>query len=319
MNIGKAFRSCLVMVVLLAGCDTEHGELMDMADRIDATALQQQDRENGARVLRFGFDLRASPQEDARQYLPFLNYLQDTTGYVFKLSFVPADSNIVDQLGTNEVQFALIGAVSFIRAQEKYGVVILARGLNLHGDANYRSMIVVAPDSPFTRVEQLRNKRLALGSIDSTQGHLIPRIELARFGLSLKDFSSYAFTGSHSNCANAVVAHKYDACGMQATMAEALEQKKLVRILHKSPEYPSSGIAANSSVSPQVLARVTKALLAFNPNADYMRHFHNWSKTEMPGGFVGALAQDYQPLKQKMNQLGLLAPAGTPPDKQVVQ
>ena len=49
----------------------------------------------------FGFDLRASTQEDVAQYLPLLKYLSDKTGYKFQLHFSPKKSSAADELGKN--------------------------------------------------------------------------------------------------------------------------------------------------------------------------------------------------------------------------
>jgi phosphonate transport system substrate-binding protein len=248
--------------VLLTGClpGNDHREI-DLDDRVSEAELHALTVRTDTDVLRFGFDLRASPQEDARQYLPFLQYLEQATGYAFELRFMPQDGQIVDDLGTGVVQFAAIGAGSYIQAHAQYGVIPLVRGLDTHGRAEYRSVIVVAPDSPIRTIEDLRGKRFAFGSLTSTQGHLIPRIILLQHGLTLDDLAAYEYAGSHRNCANEVTAGRFDAGGMQDTLGEELAAAGLLRIIYTSQYYPSSGIAANKDVPPEVLDRVRQALL----------------------------------------------------------
>jgi len=205
--------------VLLAGClPGEDRREIDLDDRASDAELRELTARTDSDVLWFGFDLRASPQEDARQYLPFLEYLTKATGYTFELRFTPQDGQIVDDLGTGVVQFAALGAGSTIQAHAKYGVIPLVRGLNAQGRAEYRSVIVVAPDSSIQTIADLRGKRFAFGSLTSTQGHLIPRIILLQHGLALDDLAAYAYTGSHRNCANEVTAGRFDAGGMQDTL-----------------------------------------------------------------------------------------------------
>ena len=62
--------------VLLAGClPGEDRREIDLDDRASDAELRELTARTDSDVLWFGFDLRASPQEDARQYLPFLEYL----------------------------------------------------------------------------------------------------------------------------------------------------------------------------------------------------------------------------------------------------
>jgi phosphonate transport system substrate-binding protein len=301
-----------LVLLLLIGCPSGKGQKkIRLADRISDKELQEHTQKKNDGTLWFGFDLRSSPQEDARQYLPFLKYLSEATGYRFELYFIPKGENIVDALGSGKVQFAAIGADTYIRAHAKYGVMPIARGLNAQGKAMYRSVIVVRPGSSIRTSNDLRNKRLAFGSVTSTQGHLIPRIALSKQGLTLNDLRSHEYTGSHRNCANAVLTGRVDACGMQDTMGIELAKEGLVRIIYTSKYYPSSGIAANGKVSPLVLAKVTEALFNFDPMGRHAAGLYHWDKTEMPKGFTAAHDRDYAELREWTKKLGYF-PDGKP-------
>ena len=287
------------------GCDSgpERKEI-DLKDTVTEAEIKEHAAAGNMDILRFGFDLRASPQEDARQYLPFLRYLEDATGYRFDLRFTPKNVKIVDDLGQGVVQFAAIGAGSYIEARARYGVVPLARGLNIHGKAEYRSVIFTHPQSPVKKIQDLRGKRFAFGSITSTQGHVIPRIILAESGLTLDDLSAYEYAGSHRNCANVVVAGGFDAGGMQDIMGKNMEAAGLIRIIKTSNYYPSSGIVANKEVPAEKLAKVKQALLDFDPKLHSVDLYH-WERTEMASGFCEARDEDYEELRDWMRKFGL--------------
>lgn len=307
----RVFKACTVFLFLFTavpGLAAEKSSL-NLDDRIsdeevNRTKHPQAGKKETGKYLFFGFDLRSGPMEDARQYLPFLNYLKKSTGYDFKLRFTPKNSSIIDDLGMGKIHFAAIGAVSFIQAREMYGVVGLVRGINSLGKAEYRSTIVVLPNSDIEEIEDLKGKRFAFGSVSSTQGHLIPRIVLSGRSIGLDDLASYKYTGSHQNCVNAVIKGSVDACGMQDTMAERMVADGLVRILHRSGYYPSSGIAANQEVAPNVVEKVTQALLDFDPLGRDKEGLHNWNDTEMPNGFTAATGADYVELRDWLIRLG---------------
>ena len=254
----------------------------------------------------FGFDLRSSPQEDAAQYLPFLEYLEEATGYHFQLYFTPKHSTTADELGKGRVQFASMGATSYLDAQSRYKAISLVRGINHQGKAEYQSVLVVKNNSPIKSIKDIKGRSFAFGSRSSTQGHLIPRIMLRKQGLTLKDLGRYDYTGSHQNCAEAVVAGKYDICGMQDQLAEKLVQRGLLRIIYRSAFYPSSGIVVNRDVPQDVIENVKKALMGFYPQGKHREGLYNWNQTEMPRGFLAADEKDYAELRQWSLQLGFL-------------
>ena len=297
------------MIYILTGCDASNNEsavTIDMSQTLDERQLSNQENQSTSNVINFGFAVRSSPQEDARQYLPFLTYLEKQTGYKFRLRFTPPDSSTITELGEQKVLIAAMGASEYLKAKEKYNVNILVRGLNNHNKAEYQSFIVVPPNSQLTSITQLKNKRFAFGSKSSTQGHLIPLIILNKNNITLKEFKSYVYAGSHFNCANLVISGKADACGMQDTMAKSMAKKGLVKILYESNYFPSSGIVIHNSIDKEKIKRIKKALLNFKPKSNHQVLLYNWDKTEMPNGFSNAIKTDYNELHDAMHTFGLM-------------
>ena len=90
--------------VLLAGClPGEDRREIDLDDRASDAELRELTARTDSDVLWFGFDLRASPQEDARQYLPFLEYL---TQY-YPSSGIAANKDVPPEV-IDKVQQALL-------------------------------------------------------------------------------------------------------------------------------------------------------------------------------------------------------------------
>ena len=310
----------VVAFLLLNACDSSSDipvQQVDKQSRLSDVATQQQESAEQdknkpqhdveqPRVFYFGFDLRSSPQEDAAQYLPFLNYLEQATGYQFKLRFTPKNSSTADELGQGKVQFASMGATSYLDAQSRYDVTSLVRGINHQGKAEYQSVFVVRKNSTIKSIKNLKGRKLAFGSRSSTQGHLIPRIMLTEHAIELKDLAAYGYTGSHQNCAESVVSGKYDVCGMQDQLGDKLKRQGLVNIIHRSSYYPSSGIVVNNNVPKEAVEKVKQALLGFYPQGKHRAGLYNWDQTEMPRGFVEASENDYTNLRQWSKRLGFL-------------
>lgn len=261
-------------------------------------------------VFKVGFDVRNNQLEDAKQYQPFLSYLAKATGYRFEIRFSKKGESISDLLGAQEVDFAFIGASTYLDAREKFGVIPLVRGLNSQGKPEYQSAIVVKNSSPLKSVKDLRGKRFAFGNKESTQGHLIPMLYLIENGINLRDLASHGFTGSHRNCAQAVAKGEFDAGGMQDLLAKEYAAEGILRILHMSRYYPSSGVAAHKNVPGDVLKRVKLALIDFQPKGRDAKGLYNWDKTEMPNGFKAAVDSDYGKLRNYALKFNLLQRKG---------
>ena len=118
--------------------------------------------------------------------------------------------------------------------------------------------------------------------------------------------AKYEWTGSHQNCANAVSKGDFDAGGMQDVLGRELADAGIIRIFFTSKYYPSSGIAANKDVTPEIIAKLKKALLDFDPTGKHAEGLYNWDKTEMPNGFMEAKDEDYDELRKWSVELGFV-------------
>jgi len=251
----------------LVACDSmENLPNVDLSDRLsDDEVRQLTPKQHQLNTYTFAFELRNNPLEDIRQYLPLLRYLHNKTGYNFDIQ-IAADINTLNQsLQNNNIDFLATGGMNFLNLTSQYQIIPLVRGVNIKGQSRYRSVIVVPFNSPIHSIKQLKDKRFAFGHMYSTQGHLIPRMMLLKHGISLEQLGFYKYTESHRNCAEAVISQRFDACGMQDTLAQSLAEQGLLRILATSKNYPSSGIFATPNAPVNVRKKVRQALLDFDP------------------------------------------------------
>jgi phosphonate transport system substrate-binding protein len=255
-----------------------------------------------------GFDRRLEPKEDVRQIASLARWLQHRTGLSWRVHVSPRGGSVVDDLCEAKVDFAAVGTISYLQANHRCGAHILVRGLNAQGEDMYRAAIIVPPESALRNIGDLRGHSFAFGAPNSTQGHLIPRLMLQQAGLSLSDLRAYTYTGSHTATANAVTSGRYDAGGLQDTLAHDLARRGLVRILALSEPYPSSGIVAAPTVPARTMETVRQALLALDPTGADAGALYHWQRSEMPNGFVSANDEDYADLRRIAREIGLLEP-----------
>lgn len=301
----RAAAWALVLLTSLSACATESSTPVNLARAATTEDLAKLKPQGDGRLY-VGFDRRLDPKEDVKMYVPLLDYLERTTPYLFQLRPTSKEGNVVEDLGRGTVQFAIVGTLSYLQAHGRYGAQALVRGLNIDGRDVYRAAIVTRPNSRIQSLADLRGKTFAFGASNSTQGHLIPRILLEQAGLRLGDLAAYEYTGSHAEVANALTAGRFDAGGMQDTLAQSLANRGLLRILALSSDYPSSGIVVAPGVDPAIVDAVRRALLAFDPTGKDAAGLYHWDQTEMPRGFTGTQDRDYTELQDWSERFGLL-------------
>ncbi|KLU62520.1 ABC transporter, phosphonate, periplasmic substrate-binding protein [Peptococcaceae bacterium CEB3] len=298
------FGLTLIILFSVTGCQTNAPENIDLQKTVTAAQLRAMVKTK-SKYYYVGFDRRLEPSEDVKMYVPLLHYLERKTGYKFRLRVFPQDADIAREMEQKQIQFAIIGPVSLLRA-EKYGVKSLVMGITAKGISRYRAMIVTQPGSSIKTIRDLRGRTLAFGSRTSTQGYLIPRIMLAQAGLDLGDLASFESFQSHADAANAVLSGRFAAAALQDTLAEKLAAEGLVKIVATSAYYPCSGVSVTPGVDPAVAAAVRQALLDFEPQGKDRKGLYQWNNSEMPKGFAKVEGDPYAVLRPWAQRFGLL-------------
>ena len=295
-----------LLLLIIAGCAPFGREQTVSLYSEDSQATVVAKMDQTTPVYTFSFDRRMDPAEDVKMYAPFLRYLEQTTGYRFKMMPMTPNENVVDALGQGKVDVAAIGTLSYLKSHQKYGVRLIAAGLTEGGKAEYKALIITAANSTLHSLQDLKGKTFAFGADTSTQGHLIPLIMLNKAGIKLTDIAGYTFTGSHFDTANAVLSGRYAAGGIQDILGRELAAKGLVRILAESESFPSSTISVSPSLPQDVVDKIQAALLAFQPQGKDKVSLYNWDQSEMPLGFVSTNDQAFEKVRTWAERLGLL-------------
>jgi len=136
------------------------------------------------------------------RYGPFLEYLEQETGVDFELYVPTSYEEAIRVFVEGQAELAFFGGLSFLRVQALSGAVPLAmRDI----DARFTSVFLADADSPFSGIEDYRDKSFSFGSRTSTSGHLMPRFFLS--GLNIEPetfFGAVDYSGAHDKTIYAV-------------------------------------------------------------------------------------------------------------------
>jgi phosphonate transport system substrate-binding protein len=157
-------------------------------------------------------------QVAVEQKAPLRDYLAKALGESVNL-IIPTNYNAtVEALGNNSLDFAYLGALTYVKAHAMYGVLPLVQRAE---DKQFHSLFITA-SSGIQKLADTKGKRFAFGDINSTSGHLIPYAELKKAGVDAdKDFQ-FRYTGSHPATAKAVESGAVDAGALDETVYRSM-------------------------------------------------------------------------------------------------
>ena len=223
----------------------------------------------GKRVLQMVF-VPASEKGDNNDYTNLIKIIEKLTGYTIKSIRVTDYNAAVEAMRAGPAQIAWYGGKTYIQAAKMAYAEAFAAGIRKgQKDAGYFSYFVVPRDSPIKSLKDVKGKTLALNSIGSTSGDLIPHVELMKIGLSTKNkehFKKVFYAGNHDACLLAATNKHVDVCGMssrnfEARLADKTFKRADVRIIHRSSKVPPPPLAYSTKLPEDVRDKIKKATL----------------------------------------------------------
>lgn len=258
--------------------------------------------EKGA-MVKFGVLPLESPVEMFKKFEPLIAYLGKKLGKKVELKVAVDFESAVRDIGQNTTQLCAMGPATYIEAQKSYGIKVLVKGLR-DGKPYHRSAIIVRNDSEIKSIEDLRGRTFAFGDMQSTTGHISPRLMLLDAGIGLEDLRYYHYLGHHDEVARAVLAGDFDAGAVVEWIAEKYMNQGL-RFILLSDEIPELNICANNSLDERDASVIRTALISLNDSTAEGAMILK-SISEHYTGFVESKDSDYDNIRAKMSKLGLL-------------
>jgi phosphonate transport system substrate-binding protein len=231
---------------------------------------------------------------------PLQAYLSKTMARPVKLVVPDRYSDTVAHLADGSYDFACLGALMYVRAHAKHGVVPLVQRAS---DLQFHSVFITSTGSLIHSLADLRGKQFAFGDIDSASAHLIPYRELTEAGINPNTDLKVRFSGSHSVTAALVESGAVDAGVLDETVFSSLIDsgkidKNKVRIFHTSKPFVDYVFVARKDVPAAERAKLVQAFLSLkqDENASVL-------KVLRAKQFVEATDQEYETMRRIAKEL----------------
>ena len=213
----------------------------------------------------------ASEKGDESDYKTLISITEKLTGFNIETIKVTDYNAAVEAMRAGRAHIAWYGGKTYVKAAEIAGAEAFAAGVRPgEKDAGYFTYFVVKQNSDLKKFKDVKDKVLALNTIGSTSGDLIPQVELNKINLSIKNkdhFENVFYAGSHDACLLSVINNQADVCGMSSRNYEARLQdgtfkEEDVRIIHKSDRVPPPPLAYSKMIPKEDRDKIKKAVLS---------------------------------------------------------
>ena len=201
-----------------------------------------------------------SPQDR----LPLQNYLTEQMGREVRLVTPDSYANTVDGLSAGTIDFACLGALTYVRAHAKIGVVPLVQRVT---DLQFHSVFITGMRTPINSLKDLKGRKFAFGDINSTSGHLMPYLELKRAGINPDADLQFRYSGEHPATVKLVELGVVEAGALDETFFNSMikdgrADRTKVRVFYTSKPFVDWVYAARRGVSDADREKFAAALLA---------------------------------------------------------
>ena len=240
------------------------------------------------------------------QRVPLQHYLTQYMGREVKLVTLSSYSATLDSLSSGSVDFASLGAVTYVRGRARMGLVPLVQR---ESDLQYHSLIIANTGKPIYSLSDLRGKQFAYGDINSTSGHVIPYLEMKRAGINPDTDFQFRYSGEHSATVKLVEMGMVDAGAVDEAIFNAMikdgrADRSRLRVIHTSKPFVDYVYVARRGMSDSDKEKFSAALLALKEGKnDEVLKLLRASK------FVKANDAEYAAIREAAQELNLVETA----------
>jgi len=247
--------------------------------------------------LVFGLLPTESSTDAERRWSPLLKHLETVTGRELKPLKVVDYAALVEALRFGKADLAYLGPKAYVLARDRAGVEPLAQEVRNDGAASYHGLIVAKADHEATDLPGLRDRTFAFVDPNSTSGYLVPLVHFVEELKTEPDayFKEVRYAGSHQAVLLQVRLGHVDAGATNdLDLARAIEGGDInageLKTLWTSDPIPGSPIVVRKGMSPELVARLRTALVAYD-DADGLKRMQN-------RGFEAVNDATYEPVRR---------------------
>jgi len=240
-------------------------------------------------------------------YRPIFEAIGKSADLSFDLKVAQSYGAVVEAMCSGTADVAFVGPVTYLQAKERGCADLLAVAVK-DGQSIYYAGLFARNDSPIQDMEDLSDRSLALGDVNSTSSFVFPVAMLLRADIDpVKDLGPLRLTGSHANSLSALIERRVDVAALsfdsyEKAVREGVPGAAEVRVIARSEAIPYPPIVMNSKLPDALKQKLRTAFEAVDTAPGI--------KPEMIRGYGGAQVDRYDahfPAEQFDSAAGTMA------------
>lgn len=255
--------------------------------------------------LRIGFAVGSHPEAVIDQWKPLIDYISTSLNLPVEIVIRNSFDGLIDGMRRGEIDITVAGQLQYVLAEKAIAAKLIA-GAVRDTTTNYDSIIAVRKDSNLRSLEDLRGHSFAFTDLYSNSGYLVPRIIMAKNGITqpLDYFSEVTFTGHHSASLEALYDGRVDAAAISSYFLDANSKgDDLLTITSGGPQAPEP-IFARSDLDPKLSASLQRTLIDISQQVS-----SGIMKKLQITSFKKVIPEDYIETRRKLDELNALPAA----------
>jgi phosphonate transport system substrate-binding protein len=169
-------------------------------------------------------------------------------------------------------------------------------------------MIFVRKENGIATAKDMKGKRMAMVDKATTAGYLLPLAFFKENGIPdfRKHLKEVYFTGTHEDAIQDVLKRKADIGAAKNTVFERMTAEDpglrgSLKIIAVSPQVPENALAMRSSLGPDSIGKIRKALLEMEQDPEGHRILRDFGARR----FIETTDKDYEPVFRYVKQAGI--------------
>jgi phosphonate transport system substrate-binding protein len=224
-----------------------------------------------------------TPIEDPAVYQKifanFQEHLAQCTGKKVVYYQVQSNAAQIEAMRAGRLHIGGFSTGSTAFAVNLAGAVPFAVKGNAAAPRSYQMAIIVRKDSPFTKLADLKGKKVAHATPASNSGNLAPRSLLPAEGLIPDTDYKVLYAGKHDQSILGVNTGDYDAAAIADDVLERMSVRGVVkaenfRTLYRSPPFITSSFAYAHDLDPALAAKITSCFMSYKFTAEMTKEFN---------------------------------------------
>lgn len=236
--------------------------------------------------LTFGVIPVAGSTSMKENFGPLTKYLEDSLGVKVEMKLAGDYTGIITGMAHNHIDFAYLGPKSYVEAARRANAEALV--VEVDGESGlpgYRGTIITKKGSGLKSLEDIKGKKWAFTSSQSTSGTLVPTVMFSKKGIDPKKyFSKVIYSGGHEASILSVKAGKVDAASTNNLDFNRGLGKQWTKddfnVIYTSDLIPGAPVAVKKELPASLKMAIKGALVSYN-DAEGLKRLKN--KGFIPG------------------------------------